>query len=199
MPTRPEGKLEPNQTVLITGGGRGLGRAIALALAQAGSQVAVTARSAAELAQTVELIQQSGGRALALPADVTDHTAITQVVAAAESQLGPIDLLINCAGSFRALGLAAVIDPDEWWREVEISFRGPFVCMRAVLPGMITRTRPNHQRRQRRGPTSDPYRLGILHQQDSSDPLDRGAGSRNPTVRHRHPGSQSRDHAHPDE
>jgi NAD(P)-dependent dehydrogenase (short-subunit alcohol dehydrogenase family) len=78
---------------------------------------------------------------MALPADVTDYAAITQVVAATESQLGPIELLINCAGSFRALGSAAVIDPDEWWREVEINLGGPFVRIRAVLPGMIARGR----------------------------------------------------------
>ena len=94
-----------------------------------------------ELAETVELIQQAGGRAVALPADVTDHHAVVGVVAAAESQLGPIDVLINGAGSFRALGNAAQVDPDEWWREVEINLRGPFVCAHAVLPGMIARRR----------------------------------------------------------
>ena len=78
---------------------------------------------------------------VALPADVTDHHAVVEVVAAAESQLGPIDVLINGAGSFRALGNAAQVDPDEWWREVEINFRGPFVCAHAVLPGMIARRR----------------------------------------------------------
>ena len=133
--------MDPNQAVLITGGGRGLGRAIALGAAQAGAKVAVTARSVSELAETVELIQQAGGRALALPADVTDYHAVVEGVAAAESQLGPIDVLINGAGSFRALGNAAQIDPDEWWREVEINLRGPFVCARAVLPGMIARRR----------------------------------------------------------
>ena len=130
-----------DQTVLITGGGRGLGRAIALGAAQAGAQVAVTARSVSELTETVELIRQAGGRALALPADVTDHRAVVGVVAAAESQLGPIDVLINGAGSFRALGNAAQVDPDEWWREVEINLRGPFVCAHAALPGMIARRR----------------------------------------------------------
>jgi NAD(P)-dependent dehydrogenase (short-subunit alcohol dehydrogenase family) len=131
--------INSNQIFLITGGGRGLGRAIALGAAQAGAQVAVTARSVSELTETVELIQQAGGRALALPADVTDHRAVAGVIAAAESQLGPIDVLINGAGSFRALGNAAQVDPDEWWREVEINLRGPFVCARAVLPGMIAR------------------------------------------------------------
>ena len=133
--------MYPDQIVLITGGGRGLGRAIAVGAAQAGARVAVTARSVSELTETVELIQQAGGRALALPADVTDHHAVAGVVAAAESQLGPIDVLINGAGSFRALGNAAQVDPDEWWREVEINLRGPFVCAHAVLPGMIARRR----------------------------------------------------------
>jgi NAD(P)-dependent dehydrogenase (short-subunit alcohol dehydrogenase family) len=133
--------MYPDQVVLITGGGRGLGRAFAVALAQAGAQVAVTARSEAELAETVELIRHAGGRALALPADVTDRHAVAGVVAAAESQLGPIDVLINGAGSFQALGNAAQVDPDEWWREVEINLRGPFLCARAVLPGMISRRR----------------------------------------------------------
>jgi NAD(P)-dependent dehydrogenase (short-subunit alcohol dehydrogenase family) len=133
--------MNPNQIVLITGGSRGLGRAIALGAAQAGAQVAVTARSVSELTETVELIRQAGGRAVALPADVTDYRAVVEMVAAAESQLGPIDVLINGAGSFRALGNAAQVDPDEWWREVEINLRGPFLCSHAVLPGMISRRR----------------------------------------------------------
>jgi NAD(P)-dependent dehydrogenase (short-subunit alcohol dehydrogenase family) len=123
----------------ITGGGRGLGRAFAQALAQAGARVAVTARSELELAQTVEIIEQAGGRALALPADVTDNRAILEVVAKVESQLGPIDVLINNAGRFQSLGPAAQVDPDEWWREVEVNLRGPFLCAQAVLPGMLAR------------------------------------------------------------
>ena len=131
--------INSNQIFLITGGGRGLGRAIALTAAQAGAQVAVTARSKSELKETVELIQQAGGRAVALPADVTDHHAVVEMVAAAESDLGPIDVLINGAGSFRALGNAAQVDPAEWWREVEINLRGPYLCAHAVLPGMMAR------------------------------------------------------------
>ena len=131
--------MNSNQIFLITGGGRGLGRAIARGAAQAGAKVAVTARSVSELTETVELIQQAGGRAVALPADVTDHHAVVEMVAAAESELGPIDVLINGAGSFRALGNAAQVDPAEWWREVEINLRGPFLCTHAILPGMIAR------------------------------------------------------------
>jgi NAD(P)-dependent dehydrogenase (short-subunit alcohol dehydrogenase family) len=133
--------MYPSQVALITGGGRGLGRAIALGAAQTGAQVAVTARSKSELTETVELIRQAGGHALALPADVTDHHAVVGVVAAAERELGPIDVLINSAGSFRALGNAAQVDPAEWWREVEINLRGPFLCAHAVLPGRMARRR----------------------------------------------------------
>lgn len=116
-----------------------MGRAFALALAQTGAQVAVTARSEPEVAQTAALIEQAGGRALALPADVTDQHAVARVVAAVERQLGPIEVLINNAGRFQALGPVAQVDPDDWWREVEINLRGPFLCARAVLPGMMAR------------------------------------------------------------
>lgn len=133
--------MDSNPVVLITGGGRGLGRAFALALAQTGAQVAVTARSESELAQTAALIGQAGGRALALPADVTDQHAVARVVAAVESQLGPIEALINNAGRFQALGPVVQVDPDDWWREVEINLRGPFLCAHAVLPGMMARGR----------------------------------------------------------
>lgn len=131
--------MNSNPVVLITGGGRGLGRAFALALAQTGAQVAVTARSESELAHTAALIEQAGGRALALPADVTDQHAVARVVAAVERQLGPIEVLINNAGRFQALGPVAQVDPDDWWREVEINLRGPFLCARAVLPAMMAR------------------------------------------------------------
>ena len=125
--------------VLITGGGRGLGRAYAEALARSGAQVAVTARSADELAETVNLIEQAGGRGLALPADVTDQRAVTAVVTAVESQLGPIDVLINNAGMFQAIGEVGQVDPTAWWREVEVNLRGPYLCAHAVLPSMIAR------------------------------------------------------------
>ena len=104
-----------------------------------GHAVAVTARSADELTETVTLIEQAGGRGLALPADVTDQRAVTAVVAAVESQLGPIDVLINNAGIFQALGEIGQVDPTAWWREVEVNLRGPYLCAHTVLPSMIAR------------------------------------------------------------
>ncbi len=127
------------QIAIVTGGGRGLGRVYAQALAAAGAAVAVTARSEEQLTETVGLIEQAGGRAVALTADVSDRGAIEQMVAEVEQQLGPVDLLVNNAGSFRAAGVVWEVDPEEWWREVEINLRGVFLCTRAVLPNMIAR------------------------------------------------------------
>ncbi|NTU62809.1 MAG: SDR family oxidoreductase [Chloroflexi bacterium] len=128
-----------DQVALITGGGRGLGRAFAEALARAGATVAIVARSESELQDVAQAIEQAGGRALTFMADVTDRQAIERVVAEVERQLGRIDLLVNTAGIFRALGPIAEIDPDEWWREVEINVRGTYLCAQAVLPGMLAR------------------------------------------------------------
>ncbi len=134
-------KTLAGQVALVTGGGRGLGRAYAQALAGEGAAVAVTARTEPELLETVQIIEQNGGRALAVTADVTDPNAVANMVAAVERALGPVDLLVNNAGVFRAFGAVAEIEEDAWWREIEVNVRGPFLCARAVLPGMIARRR----------------------------------------------------------
>ena len=129
------------QVAIVTGAGRGLGRAFASALAGAGAHVVITSRSERELAEVVEAIQQPGGTATAFAVDVTDRGAGDGLVARIEAQIGPIDLLINNAGVARALGAIAEVDPDDWWREVEINLRGPQLYMHAVLPAMIQRRR----------------------------------------------------------
>lgn len=130
-----------SNVALITGGGRGLGQAFALALAAHGFQVAVTARTEAEIRATADQITRAGGHAIAIPGDVTSQAAVQHTVARTEAELGPIDLLVNNAGMSRALGVVAEIDADAWWREVEINLRGPFLFAHSVLPGMITRRR----------------------------------------------------------
>lgn len=130
-----------DQVALITGGGRGLGRAFALTLALAGARVAVTARTVSELDETVQLVEQSGGQALAIPADVTDQQAVAALVDTVMTQLGGIDLLINNAGIVSPLGPLWEIDPDEWWRSMEINLRSVLLCSAAVLPGMVARRR----------------------------------------------------------
>src|SRR5204863_8733084 len=85
------------------------------------------------------LIEGVGGRAIAFTADVTDQPAMQQVVAAVESQLGPVDILINNAAVITPLGYEWEVDPDDWWRTLEINLRAPFLCTRLVLPGMLAR------------------------------------------------------------
>jgi NAD(P)-dependent dehydrogenase (short-subunit alcohol dehydrogenase family) len=129
------------QTVLITGGGRGLGRAFAQALAKAGASVAITARTEAELNETVGLIEEAGGRATAFTADVTDRSVMAQVLDEVESKLGPLDILVNNAAVITPLGYDWEVDLDDWWRTMEINVRGPYLCMQLVLPGMMARRR----------------------------------------------------------
>jgi NAD(P)-dependent dehydrogenase (short-subunit alcohol dehydrogenase family) len=126
---------------IVTGGGRGIGRAMAQELAKAGAAVAAVARSEDQLTETVALIEGEGGRAIALPVDVTDQLAVARAMAETERQLGPVDLLVNNAGHGGQVGPVWEVEPDEWWRCVEVNLRGPFLCARAVLPGMIARRR----------------------------------------------------------
>src|SRR5689334_15102316 len=129
------------QVALVTGGGRGLGRVYAQALAAAGASVAVVARSDDQLAETVKTITQSGGKAIAIAADVTDRQAVEQMTHTVEQQLGAVDLLINNAGILSPLGPLWETDPDEWWRNLEINVRGVLLCSASILPGMVQRRR----------------------------------------------------------
>lgn len=130
-----------SQVAFVTGGGRGIGRAIALALGRAGARVAVVARTESELAETVRLIEKEGAQAKAWTADVTDEARIESVVAEVEDVLGPIRLLVNNAGRAASSGPLWELDAGEWWRDVEINVRGPMICSRAVLRRMVPRSR----------------------------------------------------------
>lgn len=130
-----------DQVALVTGGGRGIGRAIAQSLAAAGAVVAVTSRSADDLNETVRLIEKDGGRAVAYAADVTDATQIQSTVTAIEASLGPIDVLVNNAGSPGPLRPLLETEVTDWWRAIEVNLLGPLLCTRLVLPGMVSRRR----------------------------------------------------------
>jgi NAD(P)-dependent dehydrogenase (short-subunit alcohol dehydrogenase family) len=124
---------------VVTGGGRGIGREIALQQAREGAKVAVLARTAAEIEETVLLIQREGGRAIAVPTDVTDYSAVEGALARTAIELGPVDILVNNHGSFQAFGPAWDCDPRVWWKDVEINLRGTFHTCRAVSPTMLAR------------------------------------------------------------
>jgi 3-oxoacyl-[acyl-carrier protein] reductase len=100
---------------LVTGAGRGVGRAIAVALAEAGFSVALLARSEDELADAAKAI---GGAVYTAPCDVRDRGAVADAVASAESALGSVTVLVNNAGTGLALGPLWDGDPDERWRDV---------------------------------------------------------------------------------
>ena len=126
---------------LVTGGGRGLGRAFAEALAQAGSSVAVTARSEDQLAETVKLIESAGGRAIAIAGDVSNPQSVEEAVTATEQQLGSVDILVNNAGLTGEIKEDWLTDPKEWWHVLEINLHGSYMFTRRALPGMIERGR----------------------------------------------------------
>jgi NAD(P)-dependent dehydrogenase (short-subunit alcohol dehydrogenase family) len=127
------------QVALVTGAGRGIGRAIALALSDAGAAVAVCARTKDEITGVAGDIADRGGRALAMRCDVTHRQGVEGMVADIEEAIGPVDLLVNNAGQFGPTGPFAAIDPDDWWQALEVNLRGPLYCARAVLPGMLAR------------------------------------------------------------
>ena len=129
------------EVAVVTGAGRGIGRALAMAQAAEGAKVALLARTAAEIETTAETIRAAGGTAHAYAVDLTRLDAVDKVIAAVERELGPVGLLTNNAGVFAAIGPIWVVEPDAWWRDVETNLRGAFNGSRAVLPGMIRRKR----------------------------------------------------------
>jgi NAD(P)-dependent dehydrogenase (short-subunit alcohol dehydrogenase family) len=122
---------------LITGGGRGFGKAIALRFAAEGAAVAVTARTRTELDRTAAEIAAAGGRALAVCADVTLPADVSRVVRATTERFGPVTLLVNNAGIPGPFAPLWATDPEEWWFAQEVHIRAPFMFLREVLPSMI--------------------------------------------------------------
>lgn len=126
---------------LVSGGGRGLGRLLSTTLAERGAAVGLIARSACELASTVEEITGAGGLAAAAMADVTDEAASAAAVESVRQRLGPIDVLLNNAGISGPIGPLWQIDAGQWWRTIEVNLGGAFALTRLVLPDMIANGR----------------------------------------------------------
>lgn len=126
---------------MITGAGRGIGRATAIALADAGFSVGLVARTPEELEETAAEVTRRGGEQFVAVADVTDTKSVADAVAGIEQHLSPVDVLVNNAGTMSAIGPVWEVDADDWWTDVETSLHGTFICCRAVVPGMISRER----------------------------------------------------------
>ena len=126
------------QVCVVTGASRGIGRGIAIEQARAGGRVALLARSG-EVEDVAREIAGMGGEARAYRVDVLEPAELAAAFSAIERDLGPVTLLTNNAASFYAIGPIWEVDPQTWWRDIELNIRGPFLCARAVLPGMLAR------------------------------------------------------------
>ena len=125
-----------NKIALVTGGGRGLGRAIALAFAEAGAEVAVASRTRKQLDEVAEEIRARNRRALAVEADVTDSGSVARMVEATRGEFGRIDILVNSAGAGWASRVVETTD-DAWKFIIETNLTGTFYCCRDVARLMI--------------------------------------------------------------
>lgn len=126
------------KNALVTGAGKGIGRAIAIALAAEGVNVALMARTTAQLEQVAEEVKAKGVKAAVVTADVTDINAVNKAVDEARAQLGAIDILINNAG-VGAFGKFLELEPEKWESIIKVNLLGPYYVTRAVLPEMIER------------------------------------------------------------
>ncbi len=124
------------RTAIVTGGGRGIGAAVARALTARGVAVTVFARTAGQ----VDALVAEGGAALAVAGDVSREEDVARLVAAHERALGPVELLVNNAGVL-ARGLAEELTPAAFREVLEVNLTGAFLCARAVIPGMKARRR----------------------------------------------------------
>ncbi|MFC1965599.1 SDR family NAD(P)-dependent oxidoreductase [Chloroflexota bacterium] len=133
MGTKLKGKV-----ALVTGAGRNIGRAVALAIAEEGGDVVLISRTMNGIIEVSKEVSALGAKALPLQADITDAQAIKEVVQKAEAELGKIDILINNA-VLRITRPFLEMTIDQWETMLEVNLIGPFNCTQAVLPGMISR------------------------------------------------------------
>ncbi len=129
-----------DQVAIVTGAGRGIGRAVALAFGREGAAVALAARTASELEGVADQIRRASGRALAVPTDVTREESVAALVEKVLAQLKRVDVLVTAAG---VATFAPLLDtkPEEWDRMMAVNVRGVFLACRAVLPPMMRQRR----------------------------------------------------------
>jgi len=126
------------RVAVVTGAGRGVGRAIAVGLAAHGARVALVARGAAQLEDTRRLIAAAGGEATVFPTDTTDQAEVlARLKPAVENALGPPRILVNGAGMYGPVALLKDGDPVEWMRTLMVNTAGAYLCCRAFVGGMV--------------------------------------------------------------
>ena len=134
-------KTLENRVALITGAGRGIGRAIALSYATAGARLSLAARTESELAQTAQDAQAKGASTCITTADVSDPEQVDVLVRHTRDQFGAIDILVNNAGMAGPIGPLHQNDISAWIQTVQVNLIGTYLCCRAVLPVMLAQNR----------------------------------------------------------
>lgn len=127
------------KVAVITGGGRGIGEAVALALAREGVRVVLAARTLAELRQVQAAIREMGSEAEVIATDVTRPDDVRRLTTAATGAFGPVDILVNAAGVYGPIGPSWEVDAEAWIQALHVNLVGTFLCCRAVVPEMIRR------------------------------------------------------------
>lgn len=122
------------KTALVTGGGRGIGRAIALGFAREGADICVVSRTTEEIERVADEVRQVGRRAVAIRCDVAGRRDVEAAVTKAAAEMGRIDILVNNAGGGLERTNVGDDDPDNWARVIEINLLGTYHFCRAVLP-----------------------------------------------------------------
>lgn len=128
-----------DKVALLTGGGRGIGKAIALAYAREGAKIAICARTAAEINQTLKVIRDSKAEAAGWPCDVSSEKPVLDLVANVVGQFGKIDILVNNAGVMTRPVPLTELEVRKWDYTIAVNLRGLFLVTRAVLPIMMKR------------------------------------------------------------
>ena len=125
------------QVAIITGAGRGIGRAIALAYASEGAKVALAARNEADLGESVAAVAEIGGEAIAVRTDVTSQMATQRLARRVVEEFGRIDVLVNNAGTSGPIGPLQDNNIDDWVDTINVNLTGTFLVCRAVIPAML--------------------------------------------------------------
>jgi len=128
-----------DKVILITGAGSGLGKALAIAAGQAGAKVICAGRRKERIQQTAEEVTKVGGVGTAVEMDVTDGKSVEKAATQAEKEVGSIQILINNAGIITGMKAVQDLPVEEWDRIMATNVRGPYLLIRAILPGMIQR------------------------------------------------------------
>ena len=134
-----EGKELSGKVALVTGAGRGIGKAIAIAYAGAGASVCCAARTLSEIEETVRELEENGGRGLALPTDVTRLETVERMFKTTDDTFGGLDILVINAGVNLDRRPVEESNPEDWGATIEVNLRGAYYCAKAAIPYLKSR------------------------------------------------------------